>query len=100
MIDNKGFALQFHWLFILIAGGIILVFFFSVAGKQKALSDEKLSLSLVQSMDAIFEMAGAGEGTSQVIPLPKNGLGFSCTGTCDCFVQSGSARKSFGEFIG
>lgn len=97
--DKKGLTMQLHWIFILVAGGIILVFFFSIAGKQKALSDDKLSLSLVSSVDSIFDMADASESTSQFISIPKDGLSFSCSDSCDCFFSSGSARRSFGSSL-
>ena len=100
MIKNKkGTTLQFHWIFILVAGALILAFFFSVATKQKSLSDEKLSLSLVQSVDTIFEMAESSEGTSQTIPLPERGVSFTCSKACDCYIQTGNARKSFGSNV-
>ncbi len=98
-MNKKAITLQLNWIFILIAGGLILAFFFSVATKQKDLSEEKLSLSLVRSVDLVLEMAEASEGTSQVIPLPKKGVSLSCTNTCDCFFQTGNARSSFGNNV-
>ena len=98
-MSKKGAVIQLHWIFVIIAGGLILAFFFSVATKQKSLSDEKMSLSLVQSVDVIFEMADSGEQTSQVVPMPKKGVSFMCNKACDCFFQTGSARKSFGSDI-
>lgn len=98
-MNKKGVAMQLHWIFILIAGGIILAFFFSIASKQKVLSDEKLSLSLVHSVDMIFEMAESSESTSQIISLPKKGVFFLCSKDCDCYLQTGNARKSFGSNI-
>jgi len=97
--NKKGITLPFHWIFILVAGGLILAFFFSIAAKQKALSDDKLALSLVQSVDVVFEMSESSEGTSQFIPLPKKGISFVCSKGCDCYIQTGSARKSFGSNI-
>ena len=97
MINKKAITLQFHWIFILIAGGIILAFFFSIASKQGDLSDEKLSLSLVHSIDMILELAESSEGTSQVIPLPKKGISASCSSGCDCYFSISGARSSFGH---
>ena len=98
-MSKKGAVVQLHWIFIIIAGGLILAFFFSVATKQNTLSDEKMSLSLVQSVDMIFELADSGEQTSQIVAMPKKGVSFLCNKACDCFFQTGSARKSFGSQI-
>ncbi len=99
MKNKKAITLQFHWIFILIAGGIILAFFFSIASKQGDLSDEKLSLSLVHSIDMILELAESSEGTSQVIPLPKKGISASCSSGCDCYFSVSGARSSFGSNV-
>jgi hypothetical protein len=97
--SKKGVVVQLHWIFILIAGGIILAFFLSVANKQSDLSENKLSLSLVQSLGVAFEMAEAGESSSQKIVLPSKGVSFSCSDFCDCFIGSGKASRSFSKNI-
>lgn len=95
-VGSRGFEEQFHWIFILIAGALILGFFFTVAQKQRALSAEKLQLSLVTDVEDIFVGALVSKGAAQVLPLPPQGLGFECTRGCDCHFQVSRAEKSFG----
>lgn len=95
-VGSRGFEEQFHWIFILVAGALILGFFFTVAQKQRSLSAEKLQLSLVTDVEDIFVGALVSKGTAQVLPLPPQGLGFSCTRGCDCNFEVSRAKKSFG----
>jgi len=96
-MNKKGFELAFHWIFILIAGGIILAFFFSVANKQKNLSQERLELTLSTEIENIFTGAIISKGTAQKIPVPSQGIEFECTEGCDCKFKIKNAQKPFGE---
>jgi hypothetical protein len=72
-------AMPFHWIFILIAGALILLFFVTIIFKQKAVSEEKLSAELISSIEEIFAGAGAGEEeTIHVIDIPKTEFNFVC----------------------
>ncbi|MBW2981365.1 hypothetical protein KY343_00665 [Candidatus Woesearchaeota archaeon] len=72
-------AIPFHWIFILIAGALILIFFISIVFKQKAVSEEKLSAELISSIEEIFTGAGVGEDeTIHVIDIPKTEFNFIC----------------------
>jgi len=94
-MNKKGFELQFHWIFILLAGGLILGFFLSVAYKHQNLSEQRLELSLSAQTESVFTAAIKGKGAAQVIPNP--GISFECTKGCDCSFGIGSARRSFGQ---
>ena len=41
-MNRKGFELQFNWIFVLIAGALILAFFFTIAQKQRNLSQQSV----------------------------------------------------------
>ena len=94
---KKGFELQFHWIFILIAGGLILAFFFSVATKQKSISQEKLELTLATDIENILAGAIASRGTAQELPVPPQGMAFECTEGCECRFRIERAAKNFGD---
>lgn len=98
-IRKKGIELQFHWIFVLIAGGLILAFFFSVAQKQRAISTEKLSLTLSSEVEGIFTGAILAKGTVQTLPLPSQGLAFECSEGCDCAFRIGRASRPFGDKV-
>ncbi len=94
-MSKRAIELQFHWIFILIAGAVILAFFFSVVQKQRALSEEKLSITLAGQMDAIFTGAIESKGTTQSLVTPKPGIAFSCSKVCECNYHIGRKATEF-----
>lgn len=98
-MKKKGIEMQVHWIFILIAGAVILAFFFSVAAKQKSLSEEKLSITLSSNIEAVFAGAVESKKTAQPLMLPKDGIRFSCSEVCDCNFGIGSASTQFRDKI-
>ena len=98
-MNKRAIELQFHWIFILIAGAVIIAFFFSIAQKQQALSERKLSVTLASQMDAIFTGAIESKGTTQPLVTPQPGIAFSCTKFCECNYYVGDQPRPFGEKI-
>jgi hypothetical protein len=94
---KKGFELQFHWIFILIAGALILAFFFTVANRQRAISQEKLQLTLATDIENIFTGAIVSRGTAQKLPVPPQGIAFECTEGCACQFRIEKAPRDFGD---
>ncbi len=73
---------SFNWIFVLIAGAVILIFFASIALKQKASSEEYLATDVVRVMDTIFTGAGVSEKTKNFIDtsgLKGSTIYFDCT---------------------
>jgi len=64
MVGKRGIEMQFHWIFILIAGAIILAFFFSLVAKQKSLSEEKLSISSFKELAIVLGLGGGMAGST------------------------------------
>lgn len=89
-MNKRAIELQFNWIFILIAGAIILAFFFSVVEKQKALSETKLSVTLASQMDAVFSGAVENKGSTQPLVTPSPGIAFSCSDACNCIYKIGN----------
>jgi len=89
-MNKKGFELQFHWIFILIAGAIILAFFFAIASKQKDISEQKISITLSNDIEAIASGAGVTRGSVQPVPIPRITIEFSCSDLCDCSYSPGA----------
>jgi len=94
---KKGFELQFHWIFVLIAGALILAFFFNIAYKQKDVSQQKLQLTLATDVENIFTGAILSKETAQTLPVPPQGIAFECTETCTCRFRIDKATKDFGD---
>ena len=70
--------IQFNWIFVLIAGAIILAFFFSVINKQRTYSDIKTSQTIVTNLESIFTGASISTDTVNVIDLPQAKVEFEC----------------------
>lgn len=98
-MNKNGLELQFHWIFVLIAGAIILFFFFSVVQKLRSISEERLSITLSTDIDAIFSSAVESRGTSQVLTIPESGIAFSCSDVCDCNFWIGKKSTQFRDKI-
>jgi len=70
--------LHFNWIFILIAGAIIFVFFINIVNKQKDLSEIKTSVTIVTSLESILTGAQVSTDTINIVDLPKVDIGFEC----------------------
>lgn len=68
----------FHWIYVLIAGGIILLFFVGIVIKQKAVSEKELSITVLNKLDGIFTGAALSEQTTNIIDIPELELSFVC----------------------
>lgn len=99
VMNRKGFEMQFQWIFVLIAGAIILFFFFSVVQKQRSISEDRLSITLSTDIDAVFSSAVESRGTSQQLTVPESRIAFSCSDVCDCNFWIGKKSTQFKDKI-
>src|SRR3989338_7250815 len=68
MANKKGqVEVTINWVYVLVAGGIILLFFIGVIVKQKTASEEGLAIDVVRVMENIFVGAGVSEKTKNFI---------------------------------
>jgi len=80
-MGKKGFVeIQFNWIFILVIGGIILVFFIGIAEKQKSVSEVKVSSKVRSDIKTIFTGAGSSTGTASIIDLVGKEISYNCEG--------------------
>tara|TARA_B100000315_G_C14591057_1_gene595831 strand:- start:3456 stop:4601 length:1146 start_codon:yes stop_codon:yes gene_type:complete len=92
-------SIQFNWIFVLIVGAIILVFFANIVRTQQKLSTNKVSATVLNDLDAISSGAEVSRGTVQIINIPNLDLGFSCSETCACSYSLANTQVAFGEKI-
>ncbi|MFT4326124.1 MAG: hypothetical protein ACMXYK_01345 [Candidatus Woesearchaeota archaeon] len=71
---------QFNWLFALIAGGFILLFFLFVGIQLKSASDARIAATVLQNFDAILTGSAANPNTLTTLDVPRS-LRFDIT--CD-----------------
>ena len=69
---NKA-QIQFNWIFITIAGALILAFFFGFALKYQGLQEEKLAIELLTTLDSsLTGFQASSYKTIDTISTPKN----------------------------
>jgi hypothetical protein len=68
--EKRGqIQVTFSWVYILIAGAVILLFFIGIVVKQKAVSEENLATDVVRVMESIFTGAGVSEKTKNFVDI-------------------------------
>jgi len=97
MEKKAQIQITFNWIYILIAGALILLFFVGIVAKQKVASEEKLSAEVIQILGSIFTAAEVSEKTK--IPIDTSGLAdyplyFDCKdGVTEFGIKGKSANK-------
>lgn len=69
---------QFNWIFVIVAGAVIMLFFVGIVMKQKTSSEIKISETVMTDLQSIFTGGSVSTGTSQLIEVPKVDIGFDC----------------------
>ncbi len=88
--------LTVNWVYILIAGVVILLFFAGIVVKQKDISKEQLSADVIKTMESLFTAAGVSEKTKNEINVAGLGdyvLEFSCQNGVSTFGIAGQQMR-------
>jgi len=100
MKSKRGaLEVQFNWVFVMVAGALILVFFFGIVQKQREMSNAKIADSLLTNIESISTGAAVATGTVQPVDLPNLGIGFECTDECLCTYSIGDIRNEYKDKI-
>jgi hypothetical protein len=75
--------IQFNWIFVLIAGAIILIFFIGIVVKQRSASEVKLAGDVANQFEAILTASGLTGGTTNLIQIPNMEISFTCAASGD-----------------
>ncbi|HLC85197.1 MAG TPA: hypothetical protein VJH22_05385 [Candidatus Nanoarchaeia archaeon] len=94
---RANIEVQFNWVFVLIAGSVILLAFFSFIMKQKAAHDQSLAESLVKDIVFLAEGASSAKKAWQVIDGTSGAVEPRCSEECSCTLNVGSFSKEFGD---
>jgi hypothetical protein len=70
--------LHFNWIFILIVGAIIFLFFINIINKQRELSEARASGTIITNLESILTGAQISTDTVNIIDMPKVEIGFEC----------------------
>ncbi|MBI4139568.1 hypothetical protein HY483_01255 [Candidatus Woesearchaeota archaeon] len=101
-MNNKALSDQFNWIFIIIAGAVILLFFFSMIQKQQSLSLAKTDSTIVRQIETLVTVAGTEKNTVSTKEVPNIDLSFQCRKrgiSCECSYTSGSMSRDFNQRI-
>ncbi len=86
---------QIGWIFVLIVGSLILLFFISVVRSTTKSSQESKYVDLKQSLQSILAQAESDVGTTRTIGMPSIALEFDCTGFNIQNAQSGKISTTY-----
>ncbi len=75
---NAVIEVQFNWIFILIAGALILFLFSSIILKQKTTADSTAQTTLLKDITSIAIGSESSTGVTKPIPLSKATISFDC----------------------
>ena len=78
MINKKAFEIQFNWIFVLVAGAAIILFFTVVVIKQKNVSETSTKATVLKSVEAIITGAGVSTDTTNRIGIPSSDINVDC----------------------
>jgi hypothetical protein len=70
--------IQFSWIFILIAGSVILLFFVSIAGKYKSAQDNLLAAETLVRLSSIATAGQMSSNSNSVTELPRTEIDILC----------------------
>ena len=72
---------QFNWIFVLVAGGVILLFFSMFIFRYKSVNDQKLQIKFYQDLDLQLSLSEVSTTTlNNISNVPNKNLKFSCKG--------------------
>ena len=92
IFSKKAIEIQFNWMFVLVAGALILMFFMAIVFKQKEVSQESTNIAVLKSIGAIIAGAGTSSQTSRPIDVPYSDILVGCNQ-----ISSGRMLKQFGN---
>ena len=77
-MNKKAFEMQFNWIFVLVAGAAILLFFTVVVVKQKGVAETSTKATVLKSIEAIITGASVSTDTTNIINIPNSNIEVSC----------------------
>ena len=96
---KKAFELQFHWMFVIIAGALILGFFVKIALQQENLSKNKIYLDYTKRLGNTFNTITQNPNIPTNFSISNDKIKFSCDNVCNCKYALGIIDENFNEKI-
>ena len=77
-MNKKAFEIQFNWIFVLIAGAVILLFFTVILVKQKNISEISAKNNVLKSIELIITSASVTIDTTKIENIPNLNVQVEC----------------------
>lgn len=77
-MDKKAFEIQFNWMFVLVAGAAILLFFTMIVVKQKSVSETSTKATVLKGVEALISGASATIDTTKQESIPDSYIEIGC----------------------
>ncbi len=77
-MSKSQVSLHITWIFILIAGALILLFFVGLVVKQKDIAETKLAAVIVTKLENLFAGTRISTGASTFLSIPESEFSFVC----------------------
>jgi hypothetical protein len=74
-------SIPIHWIYVLVAGGIILLFFIGIVVKQQSVAEKDLSITVINKFEGIFTGAAASDQARNIVDIPELDISFTCDDT-------------------
>lgn len=79
MNSRRGaIEIQFNWVFVIIVGSLILLFFVSIVKSTQKSSDQSLHVDIQEDLRNIISQSQVDVGTTRTIRIPKMEFEFKC----------------------
>ncbi len=76
---NGQIDVQFHWIFIILIGAIILSFFVGLSVWYKNTQEQKNTANIVVALDSVLDTAKESPKTARTTTIPDITLSFTCS---------------------
>jgi hypothetical protein len=78
MLKKRGVEIQFNWIFVLIIGAVIIIFFTTIVLRQKSASEASTRSTILTSLETIISGTGISTDTVNLLTIPKSSIEFGC----------------------
>jgi hypothetical protein len=93
-LGKKGIDIQFNWIFVLIAGAILLGFFFSLINNTLKQGTDDMSQQSQQDLRFLLKTSESSRQTEKTMPFTKKII-FSCDGVSEYYIQGFSQHYRY-----
>ncbi len=77
-MNKAQLQIQFNWIFVLIIGSVLLIFFFALINQQSKSTDDRISISQSKYFETVITATAQKVGTLKEYSIPNLEVRFEC----------------------